>query len=215
MKFSMPAVLRGNDNLVFDPDGAEFEDVGGAPYVDMHLEEYAGQDVNDPVWPSETVDAPTDDPTRHDHHVRTTGGGLDLLQHVVEEAEDAWVERETSHGAGHRTKGAVGKPMIVPTSTQASEDWRGVQYSIDGEKRIVEYRPDRRRVVVTNLSATANLYLSHDTTSNVLNPNQITVLPNGFKTFQTRGEIFASPAVNGVAQLCDIQDEFGEPDNGS
>lgn len=211
----LPIALPGNDDIINDPYGDAYPDMGVAPYVDMHLEEYAGQDPNDPVWPSEPVDAPTEnDPTAHEHHVRTTGGGLDLLQHVVEEVSDAWVERETSHGPAHRTKGKESKPLIVPTAEQAAEDWRGVQYSIDGEKRIVEYRRDRRRVVVTNLSPTANLYLSHDTGS-VLSPNQITVFPLGFRTLITRGEIYAYPAVNGTPQLCDIQDEYGEPDNDS
>lgn len=174
------------------------------------------QDVNDPIWPSEPIEAGVQH-VGHGHELRTLAGPLDLLQHVVEEV------REWEHGQGHMPHRKPDKPLILPMFSRASKSLRLVTFDIGTGKGpngtlVVEPRDDRLRVIVTNWGP-GNAYVSHDST----NGNNTAIIPppgpdasktgqSNSRTFYSCAAIWAFPAVAGTAQLIDIQDEYGLPE---
>lgn len=184
----------------FDPNNA-------IPSVFLPEKDYMGnQDVNDPVWPSGPLQPPVEG---HPMEVRTNGGGLDLLQHVVEDVEN-YVEH-MADGAGHKRKSEQ-KMRVVAVVSLPSTDWRAITYNVDREFKLVENRDDRTRVIITNYGPGV-LYLSHDSVAiGVAQPNQLQVPVNGFRELRTTREIWATPAVAGTPQVVDVQDEYGLPD---
>jgi hypothetical protein len=185
----------------------------------MELDEIAtAQDVQDPVWASELPDPAFDHPKRGHPGVRTIHDSkLDLLQEVVDEVGE-WVERE-----GHKLPHKPDHPAIIDTRPWPAFSWHGSTFSIDEEKRIVTKRPDRFRVVITNWGP-GILYLSAETANrNAASPAFVQVPPPGggaagtgvsqnSRQFFTQGEIWASPAIAGTAQVVDVQDEYGIPE---
>ena len=167
-----------------------------------------GQDIDDPIWPSEPVAAPaTAEQLEHGHEIRTIHGPLDLLQHVEEEAI-AFFEGHTEHDLEKRF---LKQPrMVLPIATALSDNWRGVTWTVVQSTRIVERRDDRMRVVITNTSA-AVMLLSADSL-NPGSPGAITIAAGASKVFLTKDEIWATPNVIGTAQTVDTQDEYGIPE---
>jgi hypothetical protein len=186
------------------------------------------QDVNDPVWPSEPADTAVGTMSTGHHHggLRTVTGAIDLMHNVVEEV-DEWIGRDTQEGPGHIPPRKRDKPMLLEVFNRSTKSWRAVTWNVgntaSGGMKIVESRPDRLRVVVTNWGP-GILYLSHDSGSGLTEPqtNTVQVPPPGpdatktgqqnWREFRTQGEIWAFPAAPGTPQLCDVQDEYGPPE---
>lgn len=202
------------------------------PVDGLDLEDIA-QDVNDPIWASETITPPgighSHGDTRHSlDGVRTAHGKLDLLQEVVEETADAWIGRETEHGPGHRPPRTPDKPLIVDTFPRAAKRGRANTFDVGKESgnvgngvRILTERADRSRAIITNYGPGA-LFLAFRTDATGLNPepNMMQIPdPATAKTGQScsreirvQAEVWAFPAVVGTSQLVDVQDEYGYPD---
>lgn len=170
------------------------------------------QDINDPIWPSEPVEAPGYmEHVGEEMEVRTIHGPLDLLQRVESEVFDM---------ANHSTRADLAKEFTkqyrpsLPVAMLPSENWAARTYQVDRvDVEIAPIRSDRLRVVVRNVSANPIL-LSHNTiaspTGSVYPPTGvITLAANSEREFRTRGKIYAHPNVIGTPQQVDVQDEFG------
>lgn len=191
------------------------------------------QDVNDPIWASETVAPPgithSHGDTRHSMDgVRTSHGKLDLLQDVKEESPSAWIARETEHGPGHIQPRALDKPFVVDVYVRAAKRGRANTFDVGKESpnvgngvKILTERPDRMRAIVTNYGPGV-LYLAFRTDATGVNPepNMMQIPdPAVAKTGQScsreirvQAEVWAFPAVVGTSQIVDVQDEYGYPD---
>ena len=192
------------------------------------------QDVNDPIWASETVAPPgitthSHGDTRHSMDgVRTAHGALDLMQHVREESPSAWIARETEHGPGHIQPRANDKPLIVDIFPRAAKRGRANTFDVGKESpnvgpgvRILTERSDRLRAIVTNYGP-GILYLAFRSDAIGLNPepNMMQIPdPATAKTGQScsreirvQAELWAFPNTVGTSQIVDVQDEYGYPD---
>lgn len=175
--------------------------------------------VNDPIWATSGPEITSDvrDPSNMhelgEHSpIRTLSDGLDFLQGVKDDI-DHFVEHEIEQAKGHRHPTIMQDECPIPIRQTLAASWRAVTFNIDGSQgpiRIVERRPDRYRVVITNWS-NAILYLSADSAALSGPPriNQIQVPPNSSREFKHRDEIWAAPAVSGTGQIVDVQDEYG------
>lgn len=199
------------DAVIKHDDSGGHETVAGLDFTDI-----AHQDVNDPVWPSEPLDyGSSQQAGRHGHAhegVRTVSGLIDLMTDVRDELHE-WIERE-SDGPGHRPHRKHDKPITVATYVRAAKSCRCNSFNIDQGKRILERRADRTRAVITNWSS-GIVYLTHQSDAAAALPesNMVQVAPNASRTFYMTGELWAYPAVNGTAQLIDVQDEYGRPED--
>lgn len=191
------------------------------------------QDVNEPIWASETVTPPgighSHGDTRHSlDGVRTAQGALDLMHTVIEEPSHAWISRETEHGPAHRPSRTPDKPLVIDVYPRAAKSGRANTFDVGKESpnvgpgvRILTERADRMRAVVTNYGPGA-LFLAFRSDAAGLNPepNMMQIPdPATAKTGQScsreircRAELWAFPAVVGTSQLVDVQDEYGYPD---
>lgn len=186
------------------------------------------QDPGEPVWESVMLDYasdPNDDRNMHDLNsfepVRSASGALDYGHAVRDENADpnGWMQH-VEHGQPPRFVGQSLNSPAINVKVAACNDFRVTTFSVDnavvtgdGGRKMVMARKDRKRVVITNLDAAANLFYSHQPINPPTAP--LTYVVNGgmikagtSRELQCWGDIYLAPAVGGTAQLVEVYEEF-------